>query len=217
MSKRSFHSDAVFVMGLYNVAMGAVFFFLYKQIFDLFGIGSYLPAHAPTIQIPCLFLVVFGIGYLAASHSLARNHALLFVGLLQNAAVAGIAIWYKLEQPGLVHNVYLLPAGISALFAIMFLVAWIGAVVESARQRRRRKPTPVRRAPAPAEAAIAVPAAREPEAPPEAPEPEPAEETEAEAAEEAPEPRQPETPSEPEEEPPIHPLAHRDRSGIPPE
>ena len=111
------------------------------------------------------------------------------------------------------HNVYLLPAGISALFAIMFLVAWFGSIVESGRQRRRRKTTPVRRAPAPAEA-TAAPEPGEPEAPPEEPAPEP------EPAEEMPEPREPETPAEPtkpDEEPRIRPMSRRDRSGISPE
>ncbi len=207
MFKRSFQSDAVFVMALYNIVMGAVFFFLYAQIFKLFGIESYTPAHAPTIQIPCLFLVVFGIGYLGASHHMVRNRALLFVGLLQNAAVAGMVIWYRFDQPELVHNVYLLPAGISALFAIMFLVAWIGSIVEASRQRRRSKLVEIRRAPE-----EPAPEPREPEAP--------AEEVAPEAVEPLPEPREPETPAgpaRPEAEPPLRSLAHRDRSGIPPD
>jgi hypothetical protein len=213
MSRRAFQSDAVFVTALYNIVMGAVFFFLHRQIFDLFGIEAYRPVHAPTIQIPCLFLIVFGIGYLYACHDLVRNHALLFVGLLQNAAVAGMAIWYRIWHPDLVHNVYLLPAGISALFALVFLLAWISSVVEAGRMRRRRRRAPVVPAPAPARARHAVPAPSEPEAPPEEPAPEP----EPEASEETPEPREPETPdgtAKPDEEPPLRPLADRDRSGI---
>jgi hypothetical protein len=203
MFKRTFQRDAVFVMALYNIAIGAVFFFLYKQIFKLFGIETYTPAHAPTIQIPCLFLVIFGIGYLAAFHDMVRNRALLFIGLLQNGGMAALAIWYKIQQAALVHNIYLLPAVISIVFAVLFLIAWFGSVVEAGRQRRRGKLFEVKPAPRRAEPEAAP--LQEPPAPP------------AEPAEEMPEPRAPETPAEPEppgEESPLGSLAHRDRSGI---
>ncbi len=188
-------SDAVFVMGFYNVVAGVVFFFLYGQIFKLFGIEAYTPAHAPAIQIPCLFLVVFGIGYLWASRDLVRNRALLFVGLLQNVGITGLAVWYRFDQPDLMHYIYLLPAGISALFSITFLVAWAGTIVDAGRQRRRTRVVPaaevVRRAEAPA-----IP---EPEAhAPVPPEPiEPLDEAAPQEPEEVVEPREPEAPTEP--------------------
>lgn len=190
MFKRTFQRDAVFVMALYNIVVGALFFFLYSQIFKLFGIAIYTPVHAPTIQIPCLFLIVFGIGYLYAAYDMVRNRALLLVGLLQNAAVIGIAVWYKINEPQIVHDVYLIPAGLSALFAIVFLIALIGSMIEGGRQRRRRKAAGVGPTP---------------------------EETAPETAEETPKPRESETPSGdtgPEEDPLLHSLAHRDRSGI---
>jgi hypothetical protein len=188
-------SDAVFVMGFYNIVAGVVFFFLYERIFKLFGIEAYTPAHAPAIQVPCLFLVVFGIGYLWASRDLVRNRALLFVGLLQNVGITALALWYWYNQPELMHLVYLLPAGISVLFAIMFLVAWAGTIVEAGRQRRRAKVVPA--------AAVAhraePPAAPEPEArAPAAPEPvERSEEVTSQEHEEVIEPREPEASTEP--------------------
>jgi hypothetical protein len=207
MFKRTFQRDAVFVMALYNIAIGAVFFFLYKEIFKLFGLESYRPVHAPTIQIPCFFLVVFGIGYLAAFHDMVRNRALLFVGLLQNGGMAALAIWYKIQQAALVHNVYLLPAVISIVFAVLFLIAWFGSVVEAGRQRRRGKLFEVKPAPRrPVEPEAALP--EEPEAPP------------LEPAGEMPEPPSPDAPAQPEppnEEPPLRFLAQRDRSGIHPD
>jgi len=211
MFKRAFQRDTVFVMALYNIVVGAVFFFLYKQIFNLFGIETYTPAHAPTIQIPCLFLFVFGIGYLSAFHDMVRNRALLFVGVLQNAAVAGVAVWYKIQHGQLVHDIYLLPAGISAVFVILFLIAWFGSVVEAGRQRRRGKLVEVKPARRPPETAPA---------PPPEPETAPPDQVEAgplEPAEEMPEPREPKPasePREPEEEPPPRSMSHRDRSGI---
>jgi len=222
MFKRTFQRDAVFVMALYNIVVGAVFFFLYEQIFDLFGIGTYTPARPPAMQVPCLFLVVFGIGYLCAFHDMVRNRALLFVGLLQNAAVAGLAVWYRIARPDLMHDIYLLPAGISALFAVMFLIAWIGAALDAARQRRRSKRLVVGPAPRPTEAPAPIPEqAPTPEVPtPEPPTEEsppeevPPEETPTEVIEEMPEPAPPRTPSEPDEDPPLRFLAHRDRSGI---
>jgi len=195
MAKQSFQRNAVFVMALYNIVVGAVVFFLYKQIFRMFGIAP--PVNAPTIQIPCLFLVVFGIGYLYAAHDLVRNRALLLVGLLQNAAVIGIVVWYKIHPPEnapkLINNMYLIPAGLSALFAITFLIALFGSMIEGGRQRRRRKT---------AEAGpIRVKAARFEAAPaPQETAPEPVEQTQG--------------PTEPEEDSPFGPLADRDRSGI---
>ena len=227
MFKRTFQRDAVFVMALYNIVVGAVFFFLYEQIFDLFGIGTYTPARPPAMQVPCLFLVVFGIGYLCAFHDMVRNRALLFVGLLQNAAIAGLAVWYMIARRDLMHDIYLLPAGISALFAIMFLIAWIGAALDAARQRRRSKRLVLGPAPRPTEAPAPVPEqpptpeTPAPEPPPEEPLPEealpeeaPAEETPTEVIEDMPEPAPPRTPPEPDTEPPLRFLAHRDRSGI---
>ena len=218
MFKRTFQRDAVFVMALYNIVVGAVFFFLYEQIFNLFGLEAYTPAHPPTIQVPCLFLVVFGIGYLCAFHDMVRNRDLLFVGLLQNAGVAGLAVWYMIARPALMHDIYLLPGGISALFAVMFLIAWIGAALEAARQRRRRKHLVVGPAPRPPGPAAPTPEeAPPPETPtPEAPSDEgPAEGPPTEVIEEMPEPAPPRTPHKPDEDPPLRFLAHRDRSGIP--
>ena len=209
-------SDAVFVMGFYNVVAGVVFFFLYERIFKLFGIEAYTPAHAPAIQIPCLFLVVFGIGYLWASRDLVRNRALLFVGLLQNVGVTGLAVWYRFDQPDLMHYSYLLPAGISALFAIMFFVAWVGTAVQARRERRRARVVPaagvVRRAEAPA---IPEPEARAP-APPEPIEP--LEEAAPEEPEEVVEPREPGAstePTSPEGELPPRSQAEHDQSDTP--
>ncbi len=209
-------SDAVFVMGFYNVVAGVVFFFLYGQIFKLFGIEAYTPAHAPAIQIPCLFLVVFGIGYLLASRDLVRNRALLFVGVLQNAGITALALWYWYNQPDLMHLVYLLPAGISALFAITFLVAWAGTIVDAGRRRRRAKVVPAVGVAKRAEAqAMPEPEARVPTPP----EPvEPPEEVTPEEPEEGVGPRELEAATEPtslEGERPARSRAEQDQSDTP--
>jgi hypothetical protein len=203
MLKRSFHRDAVFVMALYNIVVGAAFFFLYERVFQLFGIETYTPAHPPAIQIPCLFLVIFGLGYLWASRDLARNGALLFVGLLQNAGVTALVVWYQLDQPELAHAVYWLPA-------------WVGAAVDARRERRRAKVMPVKPLPRRVEA----PAMPKPEAePPVAAEPAGRFEQPARGPiEEIPEPCEPETPTEPslpEGAPPPRSQAHDTHSGTP--
>jgi hypothetical protein len=213
MFKRAFHQDAVLVMGLYNIAVGVLVFFLYERVFILFGLRAYTPERPPAIQIPCLFLVVFGIGYALAYRDLVRNRVTLFIGALQNAAVTGAVVYYHISAPKLVHPVYYLPAGLSALFAIFFLVAWFGALVDAGRQRRQDKRLIIKPAPRPASAGprrAEMPSLPQTEPPEEEPSLE-----EALGPEEEPERGQPPHPPEP--EPPPESLAHRDRSGIPPD
>jgi hypothetical protein len=206
MRKRAFYADFAMVMALYNIVVGVLAFFLYKRIFTLFDMVSFTPARPPAIQIPCLFLVVFGIGYALALRDLVRNRIMLFVGLLQNAAVTGMVIYYQISRPDLVHPVYFLPAGLSAVFAVFFLMAWFGALVDARRQRRQERRLVIKPAPRPAAAApkrTEAPCPREPEPPEEEPLLE-----EAFGPQEEPEQGEPEPPES---------LAHRDRSGIPPD
>jgi hypothetical protein len=221
MRMRAFYRDAVFVVGLYNLVVGLLFFFLFKEILDLFRIEMDVEALTPLVRLAAVFLLVFGVGYLFASRDVVRNHLMLFLGLLQNAGVAGVAAWYWINEPGLMPNACLLPAGLSALFAIVFLVTWPAALVEARLQRRRARL--VRVAPSKPVAAPAdkpAPAESKVEAP--EVEPLPAEEKPAEGPPEAPEQPEPAEfelppsstePHEPAHEPPLRPLAHRDRSG----
>lgn len=226
MFKRAFHRDAVLVVGLYNIVVGVLFFFLYKRVFSFLGLETYTPARPPALQIPCLFLIVFGIGYMLAYRDLVRNRLILFIGLLQNAAITGAVVYYQISAAKLVHWAYYLPAGLSALFALFFLVAWFGALVDARRQRRQEKrlvikpaPKPAGAAPEPRRAETPPPPKEEPlpkeEPPGEAPLPEeeasPSEVQVHESGESAP----PARADEP--EPPPQSLAHRDRSGCGPE
>jgi len=166
MRVRAFWRDAVFVMGVCNIAAGALFFFLFGQILDLVGIEADIEALTPTVRVAAVLLFVYGVGYLFASRNVVRNHLMLFVGLLQNAGVAGIAAWYWVNEPELMPNACLLPAGLSALFAVVFLFAWFGALIESRLEHRRARRVKVA-PPRPVAGRLAgepVPAVRKPEA-----------------------------------------------------
>ncbi|MBN1919327.1 MAG: hypothetical protein JW889_15600 [Verrucomicrobia bacterium] len=230
MRMRAFTRDAVFVVGLCNIVAGALIFFLFAQILDLFRIEADVQALTPVVRVAALFLFVFGVGYLFASSNVVGNHLMLFVGLLQNAGIVGIVVWYWLYEPGQIPYACLLPAGLSALFALVFLITWPGALVEARLQRRRTHLVKV----APSRPA-APPPTREPAAEPE-PEPAgieegtfPSEEVRPDkeastAATVEPEPLElepgateiapPEEPAGPPPDvPPLRPLAYRDRSG----
>jgi len=238
MRMRAFYRDAVFAIGLYSILAGTIVFFLYGEVLNLFRIDADVATLAPMIQLAALFMFAFGIGYLIASRDVARHHLVLFVGILQNAGLAGLTAWYWVYEPYLLPKVCLLPAGLGALFAVVFLFAWLGALVESRQQRRRAqririsppKPTPA------ALAAQSISAQRETparsvavetaeEQPPSYELSQEGEEQAEDLPEVPPETQPSESeppasstkPDEPAGEPELGPLARRDRSGITPD
>ena len=84
------------VAALYDLVLGAVFFFAFKTIYDRFTIP--LPNHDAYVQLPAAFIAIFGIGFWFISRAPERNRDLITLGVLMKLAFAGVVLSYAFRD-----------------------------------------------------------------------------------------------------------------------
>ena len=92
------------VAALYDMILGAVFFFGYVQAFDLLGIA--LPNNTSYIHLTAAFVFVQGLGYWFVFQSPIANRGIVKIGLVYKAAFASLSIYYLLIDQ-LLHPIFL--------------------------------------------------------------------------------------------------------------
>lgn len=80
------------VATLYDGILGAVFFFFYRPIFDMFGIA--LPNNTSYIHLTAGFVFVQGVGYWFVYRNMLRNVDIVRLGVVYKAVYSGVAVYY---------------------------------------------------------------------------------------------------------------------------
>lgn len=106
------------VAALYDLVLGAAFFFAHGPAFDLLGID--LPTNTSYIHLTAAFVFVQGLGYWFVYQSPIANRGIVKIGVAYKAAFAALSIYYfAIGQ--LLHPVFL----VFGLLDIAFLVGFI--------------------------------------------------------------------------------------------
>ncbi len=117
---------------LYDLVLGAGFFFLYPQIFTILNIQ--LPNNISYIHLSAAVVFVQGAGYWFVYKNPVRNLDMVRLGVLYKAAYAGLAFYY-LAIGQLISPVF-------ALFAVADIVFLLGFVQFIRTTVGSRKTTP---------------------------------------------------------------------------
>ncbi len=105
------------VAALYDIVLGAAFFFLYGPLWDALGIA--LPNNTAYIHLTAAFVFVQGIGYWFVYQDPDGNHGIVKTGLVYKIAFSGLAFYY-LAIGQLLHPVFLVFGALDVLFLIGF-------------------------------------------------------------------------------------------------
>jgi len=104
--------------GIYDLALGVAFFFLYEPIFEWLGMP--LPPHVSYIHLPAVFVLVQGLGYLLVWTDPLGNLGVVKVGVVYKASYSALAAYYLLTDQ--------IPAMFFAWFGLFDLGFFIGFV-----------------------------------------------------------------------------------------
>jgi len=106
------------VAATYDMALGIVFFFLYKPIFE--WLPMTLPPHVSYIQLSAIFVFIQGLSYLLVYLDPLTNLGIVKVGVAYKASYAALAAYYLVTDQ--------IPAMFFAwfgLFDFLFLLGFV--------------------------------------------------------------------------------------------
>lgn len=119
------------VAGLYDGLLGAAFLIAGPAVYDHFDITP--PNHWGYVQFPAALLIVFGLMFLAVAIDPSVNRPFMLAGVGLKLSFCGVVIchWLLGPLPGLWKPF----AVCDALFALLFLWAWVAVGRPRANQR----------------------------------------------------------------------------------
>jgi hypothetical protein len=104
----------------YDIVLGAVFGLFFKPIYERFN--STLPNHDAYVQLPALFILIFGIGFLLVSKDPVQNRAIIPLGILMKAAFCLVVFGHLLFGASIPF--YIPFAVMDVFFAAWFIAAY---------------------------------------------------------------------------------------------
>lgn len=107
------------VAALYDIVLGAGFFFLYGPLFETLGIE--LPNNISYIHLTAAFVFVQGAGYWFVFQDPDANRGIVKLGVIYKIAFAGLAFYYAAIGE-LVHSLFLVFGALDVLFLIGFVM-----------------------------------------------------------------------------------------------
>ena len=113
---------AVFlVAGIFDIAAGLLFFLAYEPIYATLGIE--LPNNPGYVQLPALYVAIFGTGLYAVFLHPQRNHRFILLAILAKLGFAAVVLahWAFGEMPG----VYVPFAAFEVVFVALFAPAYL--------------------------------------------------------------------------------------------
>jgi len=120
--RKKYYKGVFFTTGVYDIVLGIIFTFFYKQAFGWIGIADRLPNYGAYLSLIGAFLFVIGVAYfLIYLGDLRRNLDLIIIGALYKLAYSGVALYYFIvgEYP---HIIFLALFGvIDIIFLFMML------------------------------------------------------------------------------------------------
>ena len=121
------------VAALYDGILGAVFFFLFRPIFERMGIE--LPNNTSYIHLTAGFIFVQGLGYWFVYRDMLRNMDLVKLGVVYKAIYSLVALYYL--------AIGQLPNAVFAWFAVcdvLFIVGFVWFLVRARPEHLRPVP-----------------------------------------------------------------------------
>lgn len=116
------------VAALYDIVLGAAFFFLYDPLFSTLDIA--LPNNTSYIHLTAAFVFVQGIGYWFVFQDPDGNHGIVKLGIVYKAAFAGLAFYYWMIDE-LLHPIF----GVFGVMDALFLIGFVMFLMGSPRRR----------------------------------------------------------------------------------
>lgn len=111
------------VAALYDIVLGAGFFFLYAPLWDAFNVA--LPSSISYIHLTAAFVFVQGVGYWFVYQDPDGNRGIVKTGLIYKIAFSGLAFYYW-AIGDLLHPVFLLFGALDLLFLAGFVMFLMG-------------------------------------------------------------------------------------------
>jgi len=105
------------VAAIYDLVLGAAFFFAYGPIWELLEIE--LPNNIAYIHLTAAFVFVQGLGYWIVAQRPARNRGIVQVGIAYKFAFASLSFYY-FAIGELLHPTFLVFGALDVLFLIGF-------------------------------------------------------------------------------------------------
>ncbi|MEK6859176.1 MAG: hypothetical protein AABX54_00010 [Nanoarchaeota archaeon] len=128
--KDKFFEKLFLVAAIYDFALGILFFFLYRFIFNFFNIT--IPDYPAYLQMSAAFVIAMGVGYYFVYKNLYRNIDLVKLGVVYKFAYSSVAIYFYFTN--IANLVFLW----FAVFDIIFMIFFIWFLVYAATKTDRR-------------------------------------------------------------------------------
>ena len=111
------------VAALYDLVLGAAFFFLYGPLFETLNIA--LPNNISYIHLTAAFVFVQGVGYWFVFGDPDGNRGIVKIGVVYKIAFAGLSFYYWAIDD-LLHPVFLVFGALDVLFIVGFAMFLMG-------------------------------------------------------------------------------------------
>ena len=86
------HKSLFLIASIYDLILGAVFFFFYKPIFSFFNIT--LPVYPMYLQMAAAFVIAMGVGYYFIYRNPFRNLDLVRLGVVYKLVYSGLTGYF---------------------------------------------------------------------------------------------------------------------------
>ncbi len=116
-NKESFFKKLFLVAAIYDLILGLVFFFFYKQAYNYFNIT--LPVYPMYLQLAAAFVIAMGVGYWFVYRNLYRNIDLVKLGIVYKFVYSGLVSYFYFKD--LANVTFFWFAIIDAIFLVSFV------------------------------------------------------------------------------------------------
>lgn len=106
------------VAAIFDITLGIIFALFFKRVYNSFGYP--LPNHDAYVQLPALYVLIFGIAFYLVYRDPVQNRAIMPVGILMKLAFSAVCLGHMFF--GAVASFYIPLAVIDLIFAGLF--AW---------------------------------------------------------------------------------------------
>jgi hypothetical protein len=117
MRTHKFYRGLFWVAAAYDLLLGVVFFFFYKQVYAYLGIAP--PTDPAYLELSTAFVFVQGVGYWLVYRNLERNVDIVKVGIVYKLAYAGVALCHYFAGD-LPHDLFAVFGVLDLVFVVLF-------------------------------------------------------------------------------------------------
>ena len=124
-TRERYYRTLFWVAAAYDIILGIVFLFFFRQVAELLDFEAELPAFDGYVTLLAAFVFVIGVAYVfIARGDLVRNRDLIAVGAIYKLAYASVAAYYFVigEYP---HIIFIAGFGVADLvFLLLMAECW---------------------------------------------------------------------------------------------